>query len=109
MTDNNIQGKVLSLFPKPHHPFPNLLLALFYATGIKKCPPSFRKNLSNIFTFINQYGKQSVLIYLRYIQHLSWRIAHPPTGTEEDAVELPKTSSTRSAFHIADRSERFAR
>ena len=102
-------GRGKNLLRKGSFPLPTLLLALFYATGKKKCPPSFRKNLSNIFTFINQYGKQSVLIYLRYIQHLSWRIAHPPTGTEEDAVELPKTSSTRSAFHIADRSERFAR
>jgi len=36
--EKTFSGKVLSLFPKPHHLFPNLLLAFIFCLTKNKCP-----------------------------------------------------------------------
>ena len=65
MTDNNIQGKVLSLFPNLSRrspqgedgtpsPFSKPFIGIYlFVTQIDKCPLSFEKILFNIFT-VNQ-------------------------------------------------------
>jgi len=36
--EKTFSGKVLFLFPKPHHLFPNLLLAFIFCLTKNKCP-----------------------------------------------------------------------